>query len=66
MSSWMSAAVWKCSMAAAERPRALGVAAHRFGSEHADERAVALAGIRGVVGQHLVEVPLHVGVRAVG
>ena len=46
-------------------PRTLGIAAHRFGSQHADERPVPLAGVGGVVRQHLVEVALHVGVRAV-
>ena len=66
MSSWMSAAVWKCSMAAAEGHALVGVAADGLAREQADERAVALAGVGGVVGQRPVEVAIHVGVRAVG
>ena len=66
MSSWMSAAVWKCSMAAADGIARFGVAAHRLAREQADERAVALAGVGGVLGERAVEVALHVGVGAVG
>ena len=46
MSSWMSAAVWKCSMAAAAGVRLGGVAADRLAREQADQRAVALARVR--------------------
>ncbi len=42
------------------RPRLRGVATHGVACQQADERAVALAGIRVVVRQRIVEVPVHV------
>ncbi len=61
MSSWISAPDWKCSIAAAALRALSKAAAHCGCGEHADKRAVALAGVGRKSRERRIQVALDIG-----